>query len=101
MDGKARPRIEKEIAMTVEYCVETRNRIRLSVAAYAYECKNDSIISDSEFDALALKIDPNKKTGNSKMDSFFKKHFATDTGMWIHRHPEKHKLDYLYRSYYK
>ena len=35
---------------------EVRNRIRLSVAAYAYEYKDDPIMSDDEFDALSNKI---------------------------------------------
>jgi hypothetical protein len=87
--------------MTVEFCIETRNRIRLAVAAYAYECMNDSIMSDAEFDELSKKIDPSFKTGNRKLDNFFKKKFSADTGMWVHMHPERHKLDYLYRSYYK
>lgn len=87
--------------MTVEFCIETRNRIRLAVAAYAYECMNDSIMSDAEFDELSRNIDPSFKTGNRKLDNFFKKRFNADTGMWIHMHPEKHKLDYLYRTYYK
>ena len=87
--------------MTVEFCTETRNRIRLAVAAYAYECMNDSIMSDAEFDELSKRIDPSFKTGNRKLDSFFKKRFSADTGMWVHMHPEKHKLDYLYRTYYK
>ena len=34
---------------------EIRNRIRLSVAAYAYEYKDDPIMSDDDFDKLAKK----------------------------------------------
>jgi len=78
---------------------EIRNRIRLSVAAYAYELKDNPIMSDTEFDELALKIKPEEKTGNRKMDNFFKKHFETDTGMWIRKHPELAKLDYIYTNY--
>ena len=44
----------------VDYSKEIRNRIKLSVAAYAYEYHDDSIMSDAEFDKLALQI--NKKT---------------------------------------
>ena len=80
---------------------EIRNRIRLSVAAYAYEYMDDPIMSDTDFDALALKINVNEKTGNRKLDNFFKKHFMPDTGMWIHKHPEKEKLKYIYKEYYK
>ena len=80
---------------------EIRNRIRLSVAAYAYEYMDDAIMSDTEFDALALKINVNEKTGNRKLDNFFKEHFMPDTGMWIHKHPEKEKLKFIYKEYYK
>ena len=80
---------------------EIRNRIRLSVAAYAYEYKDDPIMSDDDFDKLAKQINPEEKTGNRKLDNFFKKEFATDTGMWIHRHPERNKLEQIYLNYFK
>ena len=80
---------------------EIRNRIRLSVAAYAYEFLGDSIMSDHEYDQLSLQINPQEETGNSKMDEFFKKHFQPETGMWIRIHPEVDKLNYLYKKYYK
>ena len=80
---------------------EIRNRIKLSVAAYAYEFKGDSIMSDHEYDELSLKINPNEKTGNDVMDKFFKTQFQPDTGMWIRSHPEIKKLEYLYKKYYK
>ena len=79
---------------------EIKNRIRISVAAYAYEYKDDPVMSDAEFDSLSQKINPNEKTGNRKLDNFFKKHFQPDTGMWVRHHPEKNKLDYIYRNYY-
>ena len=47
---------------------EIRNRIRLSVAAYAYEFMNDSIMSDHDYDQLSLQINPQEKTGNELMD---------------------------------
>ena len=80
---------------------EIRNRIRLSVAAYAYEFLNDSIMSDHDFDQLSLQINPQQETGNKKMDDFFKKHFKPDTGMWVRAHPEIGKLNYLYKNFYK
>ena len=80
---------------------EIRNRIRLSVAAYAYEYKDDPILSDTEFDELAKKIDVSEKTGNRKLDNFFFFFFAPDTGMWIHKHPERSKLEYIYENYFK
>jgi len=83
------------------YCKETRNRIKLSIAAYAYEFKNNPIMSDAEFDELALKIDKSVSTTNPQMDEFFATHFQPDTGMWIHQHPELDKLDNLYERYYR
>ena len=50
---------------------EIRNRIKLSVAAYAYEFVGDSIMSDHEYDELSRKINPNEETGNDMMDKFF------------------------------
>ena len=80
---------------------EIRNRIRLSLAAYAYEYKDDPIMSDDEFDSLAKKINVDESTGNRKLDNFFKKHFETDTGMWIRKHPELSKIDFIYQNYRK
>ena len=80
---------------------EIRNRIRLSVAAYAYEYKDDSVMSDADFDELSKQIDVTVKTGNRKLDNFFKKHFQPDTGMWIRKHPERSKLDFIYKKYYQ
>ena len=80
---------------------EIRNRIKLSVAAYAYEFVGDSIMSDHEYDKLSRKINPNEETGNDMMDKFFKTQFQPDTGMWIRVHPELGKLDYIYTTYFK
>ena len=80
---------------------EIRNRIKLSIAAYAYEFLGESIMTDHEYDELSLKINPNEKTGNDMMDEFFKTQFQPDTGMWIRSHPEIKKLEYLYKKYYK
>ena len=80
---------------------EIRNRIKLSIAAYAYEFLGESVMTDHEYDELSLKINPNEKTGNDMMDEFFKTQFQPDTGMWIRSHPEIKKLEYLYKKYYK
>lgn len=80
---------------------EIKNRIKLSVAAYAYEFLGESIMTDHQYDELSLKINPNEKTGNEKMDNFFKTQFEPCTGMWIRNHPEIKRLDYLYKKYYK
>ena len=83
------------------YSKEIKNRIKLSVAAYAYEFEDDAIMSDHEFDELSLQINPEEKTGNKKMDDFFKNHFSAHTGMWIRKHPEIKQLSVLYKKYYK
>lgn len=92
--------------------IERRNRIRLSIAAYAYEFESDSIISDGDFDALALQINPELSTIEDNhsqiqqerykvLDNFFKEEFQPDTGQWIHKHPELDKVAFTYNKYYK
>lgn len=80
---------------------EIRNRIRLSVAAYAYEYENHSIMSDAEFDALSYKIRPSIRTGNARLDMFFKNHFEPCTGMWIQNHPNPAGLKHIYETYWR
>lgn len=87
--------------MTVPFCEETRNRIRVSVAAYAYEILDEPIMSDGEFDALCLKIDPYEPTGNALMDEFFMMDFDPSTGSWIHRHPDLEGIEAIHDRYYK
>lgn len=79
---------------------ERRNRIRLSVAAYAYEFRDDSIMTDAEFDALALKINPDMDTGNEKLDKFFKEEFVAYSGSWIYKHPDLNGLITIYVKYH-
>ena len=80
---------------------EIRNRILISVAAYAYEFESDSVISDAEFDLLSYKINPELKTGNTMLDMFFKEEFNRCTGQWVTKHPEKEKLKYIYHKVFK
>ena len=80
---------------------ERRHRIRLSVAAYAYEFENTSIMPDADFDDLAKLIDPQVSTGHAVMDQFFLTEFQPDTGQWIHKHPELDKVKQLYHKVYK
>lgn len=78
---------------------EIKNRIKVSVAAWAYENASDKIhpiMSDAEFDALALKIQPENTTGHAVLDKFFKEEFDPDTGSWIGSHPELDKVEELY-----
>lgn len=75
-------------------------RIRLAVAAYAYEVEDESIIPDHEYDRMSLEVDTSISTGNLKLDDFFREHFDPSTGSWVHRHPEKDKLRYIYLKYH-
>ena len=80
---------------------EIKNRIRLSIFAYAYEFMNDSLVDDAEFDRLSQEIDLTITTGNEEMDSFFAREFIADSGMWIRKHPELDKIKGLYENFYR
>jgi len=80
---------------------EIRNRIKLSVAAYAYEFQDNPFMPDSEFDTLCMQINKNANTGNKICDDYFKKCFDPSTGQWIRKHPELDKIHNLYVMYYK
>lgn len=80
---------------------EIRNRILVSVWAFAYEMMDDSMVDDAAYDLLALKVDVNMRTSyrgkdNRRLDKFFREQFAPDTGMWVRSHPELKKLKALY-----
>jgi hypothetical protein len=86
--------------------VERRNRIRLTLAAYAYEFDDNPIMSDAEFDDISSKINPDIATGNKQCDKFFREKFDPNTGMWIRQHPFLRRVDRAYRwnlsrGYYK
>lgn len=72
---------------------ERRRRIRVALAAWAYERYDDPIMTDAEFDRLAREIDPTIKTGHKKLDRFFATEFNPSTGQWIYRHPELAAVD--------
>jgi len=76
--------------------IETRKRIRLAVAAYAYEIKADPIMSDSDFDNLANEIEPDVDTYNPELDDFFAHDFRPHTGAWVHKHPDLAGLERIY-----
>ena len=82
--------------------VERRNRIRCLLWAYAYEFKAAPIVDDATFDKLCYTIDTDIKTGNRKMDSWFKREFSPYTGQWIHKLPrvELTKLEHIYKEVY-
>ena len=92
--------------------VERRNRIRLAIAAYAYEFESHTIMSDAEFDALCLLINPNMSTVEEhhskeqikrykKLDKFWKEVFSVHTGQWIHKHPELKLVKATYNRFYR
>ena len=77
-------------------------RIRLSIAAYSYEFKDDSIMSDAEFDKLSLEVNPAIRTGNPLLDDFFASdEFDPSTGSWVWSHPERQLIAGIYRKYWK
>jgi hypothetical protein len=76
--------------------IERRKRIRLAVAAYAYEVRSDAIMSDAEFDQLSQEIDPEIDTYDRELDDFFRHHFKPHTGMWVHKHPNIAGLARIY-----
>lgn len=78
--------------------VETRRRIRIAVAAFAYEMKDNPLMSDHAFDELARKINPALGTCHPEMDEFFAEHFSPSTGMWIYKHPDLDGIERVYLS---
>jgi hypothetical protein len=78
-------------------CLETRRRIRVSLAAYTYEVMLHSIMSDHEYDELAKSIDLSIDTRRPDLDKWFRKYYKAYTGSWIHSHPEKTRLDQICR----
>lgn len=73
-----------------------KRRVMVSLAAFAYEIRNEIIMSDSDFDKLCLQIDPSVNTGHPVLDKFFREKFDPSTGMWIRDHPELNKVEMLY-----
>ena len=87
--------------MTLGVNEEVRNRIRVAVAAYAYEIENDPIMSDAEFDDLCSRVDPDQDTGKPVLDLFFLMDFSPETGKWVHNHPELDGLRRIYEEVFK
>lgn len=79
---------------------ERRNRIRIAVYAYAYELRDEALIPDADYDQLARSINPSLPTGHPVLDQFFATHYSADTGLWIHAHPELHRVADIYQRYY-
>lgn len=64
--------------------------------AYAYEFLDDSLVSDAEFDARALSINPTLPTRHPQLDRFFATEFSPATGMWVRKHPDRRGLTRTY-----
>lgn len=79
---------------------ERRNRILVSIYAYAYEFQADSLVTDAEYDQLARSIQPHMETGDHETDRFFRTRYSPDTGMWVHAHPGFDRIAALYWRYY-
>lgn len=82
-----------------EIDIQTRIRVKLTVAAYAYEILGESIMTDAEFDKLARKVDLSVDTRRPDLDEFFRKEFSPSTGMWIHKHPDLEILPEILARY--
>jgi hypothetical protein len=78
--------------------LETRARIQIAVAAYAYEIKNHPLIDDATYDKAADEIDLSVDTARPDLDQWFRENFAPHTGQWIHNHPELDKIAMLYNG---
>lgn len=79
--------------------IERHNRIKISLAAYAYEYENNSIMSDAEYDILSKQIDVSISTGNQSLDQWWSENFTAYSGQWIHQHPNLERIKELYRAY--
>lgn len=80
---------------------ERRNRILISVYAFAYEYCCHSIVDDQTYDTLARKINTQLWTGQPALDIFFRTHYSADTGMWIRQHPNQDGIERIYRNYFQ
>lgn len=69
---------------------QTKLRILLLMAAYAYEFEPDKepLCSDGEFDAACLMVDTSIATNRPHLDQWFKENFDPSTGAWIYNFPE-------------
>ncbi len=78
-----------------------QKRIMITVYAYSYEMKHDSLIDDYYYDNLALEVNKDKNviTGDTIYDKFFREQFDPNTGMWIRKHPDLNngKIERVYQ----
>lgn len=78
--------------------IECRRRIVIAIYAYAYEIKSVSLVDDHEYDRLAAEIDLAIPTARPDLDEWFKVNYDSNTGLWIHNHPELERVKELYES---
>lgn len=90
--------VSNRVSTPEDIKTEIHNRLWVALAAYAYEIENTSIISDAEFDALAVSIRPEISTGNAELDNFFRTEFDPCTGSWIYCHPGLNRLKEIYKN---
>lgn len=69
---------------------QTKLRILILMAAYAYEFEPDEqpLCSDAEFDEACKMVDLSIKTSRPDIDRWFKENFDPSTGMWINDFPQ-------------
>ena len=75
--------------------VERHLRAKLAVCAYAYEIMHESLVSDAWFDEACRRVNLKQSTGNKKLDAWWRKNFDPSTGMWVHSHPDKARLEQI------
>ena len=88
--------------------IETRRRIRIAVAMYAYEIKSETIMSDHEYDAECFELQKNLHidTDRPDLDAWFRKTMMLEeggrnsTGSDIYNHPEFDKIERLYNDHF-
>lgn len=78
------------------------SRIKIAVAAWAYEFNYRPIMSDQDYDILSAKVHAQRNiaTGNHRLDRFFQRHFDPNTGLWIHKHPDLAGIENIYARFY-
>lgn len=79
---------------------ETKRRILLTVAAYAYENGLTSPLTDAQFDTECLKVDLSIHTYRADLDAWWRINFLPFTGQWIYNHPELDRVQELYKRHY-
>lgn len=88
--------------MSTTISKEIHRRIQVSVWAYAYEIKNESLVPDHDYDQTCLLINKDMSTSyegrnNTDIDRWFRNNFDPSTGMWIRNHPNLEGIERYYQ----